>query len=128
MCAWIKQKSSMLKGAIISTQLSSDSYDFMNLGYYLERADNIIRFIDVKNFISPINDKEKENNDYQWGILLRTLAAYTQFRLSYGVNMSQDFFTHWKMLKSILKTYPLFITFNLEHSLLQEKLYQNYLI
>ena len=95
LCAWIKQKSSMLKGAIISTQLSSDSYDFMNLGYYLERADNIIRFIDVKNFISPINDKEKENNDYQWGILLRTLAAYTQFRLSYGVNMSQDKIAHF---------------------------------
>ena len=61
LCAWIKQRSSMLKGAIISTQLSSDCYDFMNLGYYVERADNIIRFIDVKNFISPMSDQENED-------------------------------------------------------------------
>ena len=95
LCAWIKQRSSMLKGAIISTQLSSDCYDFMNLGYYVERADNIIRFIDVKNFISPMSDQENEDNDYEWGILLRTLAAYTQFRLSYGVNMSQEKIAHF---------------------------------
>ena len=41
----------MLKGAIVSTQLSNDSYDFMNLGYSIERADNTNRLIDVKNYI-----------------------------------------------------------------------------
>ena len=112
LCSWIKQKSSMLKGAIISTQLSSDCYDFMNLGYYVERADNIIRFIDVKNFISPINDKENNDNDYQWGILLRTLAAYTQYRLSYGVNMSQDKIAHFLIFNN---TNPRSLFYSLEN-------------
>ena len=90
LCAWTKQKASMLKGAIVSTQLSNDSYDFMNLGYSIERADNTIRLIDVKNYISHSEEEgvESEFDNFQWAILLRTIAAYSQYRVAYGVNMT----------------------------------------
>ena len=97
LCAWTKQKASMLKGAIVSTQLSNDSYDFMNLGYSIERADNTIRLIDVKNYISHSEEEgvESEFDNFQWAILLRTIAAYSQYRVAYGVNMTPQKIFHF---------------------------------
>ncbi|GIR29143.1 hypothetical protein CM15mP43_07670 [bacterium] len=61
------QRSSILKRAIIDA-LSSDC-SFMNLGYYVKKTDNFIRFIDVKIY-TPNGERKEEI--FEWGILLRT--------------------------------------------------------
>jgi|TARA_Y100000994_G_scaffold63241_1_gene51415 uncharacterized alpha-E superfamily protein len=113
LCAWTKQKASMLKGAIVSTQLSNDSYDFMNLGYSIERADNTIRLIDVKNYISHSEEEgvESEFDNFQWAILLRTIAAYSQYRVAYGVNMTPQKIFHFLIFNN---TNPRSLLFSLE--------------
>ena len=92
---WIIQRTSMLKGAIVSTQLTDDIYDFMNLGYYIERADNTIRILDVKYYILLSKDNKNIENNYQWETLLRSIAAYIQYRRIYGVNVDPRKICHF---------------------------------
>ena len=68
------------------THLQNDGYDFLNLGYYLERGDNTARLLDVKYYVLlPTTDMVGGSIDtYQWTTLLRALSAYRAFHWSYG--------------------------------------------
>ncbi len=41
----------MVRGAIDATLLRNDGYNFLNIGYYLERGDNTARLMDVKYYV-----------------------------------------------------------------------------
>ena len=74
--------------------LRNDGYDFLNLGYYLERADNTARLLDVKYYVLlPRADFVGSGLDnYQWTTLLRALSAHRAFHWAYGgdVTAAQD--------------------------------------
>ena len=51
LCDWTKRQSALLRGATEGTHLQNDGYDFLNIGYYLERGDNTARLLDVKYYV-----------------------------------------------------------------------------
>ena len=51
LCDWTKRQGALLRGATEGTHLQNDGYDFLNIGYYLERADNTARLLDVKYYV-----------------------------------------------------------------------------
>lgn len=85
LCDWTKRQGALLRGATEGTHLQNDGFDFLNLGYYLERGDNTARLLDVKYFVLlPTTSMVGGAVDtYQWSTLLRTLSAYRAFHWSY---------------------------------------------
>ena len=51
LCDWTKRQGDLFRGATEGTHLQNDGYDFLNVGGYLERADNTARLLDVKYYV-----------------------------------------------------------------------------
>ncbi|WP_413870281.1 alpha-E domain-containing protein [Albidovulum sp.] len=83
---WALRHAAQVRGAIDTTLLRRDGYDFLGLGYRLERADNTARLIDVKYYVLlPRADYVGTGLDsYQWTTLLRALSAHRAFHWAYG--------------------------------------------
>lgn len=91
-CDWINRQSAMLRGAFINTQMHTDGSDFFNLGYFMERADNTARLLDIKYYVLLPNRGRFANSaeNYQWSSLLRALSSYRSFDWAYSVSYSPD--------------------------------------
>ncbi|MDJ1016472.1 MAG: alpha-E domain-containing protein [Paracoccaceae bacterium] len=83
---WTLRHAALIRGAIEDTQLRIDSYDMLNIGLYLERADSTARLLDVKYFVLlPQVDLVGSGLDnYQWRTVLRALSAHRAFNWAYG--------------------------------------------
>lgn len=87
---WTMRHTAMLRGAIEATLLRNDGYDFLNLGYHLERADNTARILDVKYYVLlPRADFVGSGLDnVQWTLLLQALSAQRAFHWACGGEVS----------------------------------------
>lgn len=83
---WTMRQAALLRGSIETTHLRNDGYDFLGLGYALERADNTARLIDVKYYVllPRIDFVGSELDNYQWMTLLRAMSAHRAFHWAYG--------------------------------------------
>ena len=79
---WIRQHTSLFRGALLGTILRDDTYYFSQLGAFVERADNTARILDVKYFILlPSNQMiGGEIDTYQWETILRSVSAHRAYR------------------------------------------------
>jgi uncharacterized alpha-E superfamily protein len=76
----------MVRGAIDATLLRNDGYNFLNIGYYLERGDNTARLMDVKYYVllPRVDFVGSGLDNYQWTTLLRAMGAQRAFHWAYG--------------------------------------------
>lgn len=83
---WTARQNALVFGAIETTLLRNDGYDFINIGYYLERADNTARFLDVKYYVLlPDSGFVGSGIDnVQWQMLLRGMQMNRAFHWAYG--------------------------------------------
>ncbi len=82
---WVKDRSHLSRGITHGTLLRDDSFRFIRLGTFFERADNTARILDVKYHIllpSPA-DIGGAADYYQWGALLRSVSAFESYRKVY---------------------------------------------
>jgi uncharacterized alpha-E superfamily protein len=82
---WVKERSHLSRGITHGTLLRDDTFRFLRLGTFFERADNTARILDVKYHIllpSP-NDIGGAADYYQWGALLRSVSAFESYRKVY---------------------------------------------
>jgi len=86
---WVKQRSSLLRGAMFGTMLQNDAFQFIRLGKLLERADNTARILDVK-YQNLSGASQRQTSDlvdstdfYHWGALLRSVSAFEVYRKVY---------------------------------------------
>jgi uncharacterized alpha-E superfamily protein len=82
---WVKERSHLSRGIAYGTLLRDDTFRFLRLGTFLERADNTARILDVKYHIllpSP-NDIGGAADYYQWGAILRSVSAFESYRKVY---------------------------------------------
>jgi len=65
--------------------LQDDSFRFLRLGTFLERADNTARILDVKYHIllPSLAEIGGAADYYQWGALLRSVSAFESYRKTY---------------------------------------------
>jgi len=83
---WTMQHAAMVRGAIDATLLRNDGWDFLNLGYVLERADSTARLLDVKYYVLLPNVSFVGSglDNYQWRTLLRAMSLHRAFHWAYG--------------------------------------------
>lgn len=97
---WTTRVTAMLRGAIAATQLRQDGYDFIGLGYGIERADNTARLTDVKYYVLlPRADYVGSGLDtVQWTLLLRAMSALRSFHWAYGGDYTSAKIVHFLIL------------------------------
>ena len=83
---WTMRHAAMVRGAIEATLLRNDGWDFLNIGYSLERADNTARLMDVKYYVllPRVEFVGSGLDNYQWTTLLRAMSAHRAFHWAYG--------------------------------------------
>ncbi|MET0606720.1 MAG: alpha-E domain-containing protein [Beijerinckiaceae bacterium] len=82
---WVKNVSLVVDGSAYRSMLRRDEYWFTRLGLYIERADNMLRLLDVKyHVLLPVSERVGGTLDYfQWSSLLRSVSALTAYHWVY---------------------------------------------
>jgi uncharacterized alpha-E superfamily protein len=90
----------MVRGAIDATLLRNDGWDFLNLGYYLERADSTARLMDVKYYVllPRVEYVGSGLDNYQWTTLLRAMSSHRAFHWAYGGDVTSSKIAHFLIL------------------------------
>lgn len=85
---WVKTRSSLSRGVTFGTMLHDESFCFIRLGTYIERADNTARLLDVKYYLIAEGESVGTSADYyQWGALLRSVSAFEIYRRVFRGNV-----------------------------------------
>ena len=81
----VKEACLRFDGSAYRTMLRNDVYYFLRLGFYLERADNTARILNVKyHVLLPDEASVGGGLDYfQWASILRAVSALTAYRWVY---------------------------------------------
>lgn len=89
---WTARQNALAAGAIQTTLLRNDGYDFIHLGRDLERADNTARFMDVKYYVllPDAGYVGSGLDNVQWHVLLRGMQMHRAIHWAYGGGISAD--------------------------------------
>lgn len=82
---WIKERSHIFRGVIYSTMRRDDTFRFLRLGTYIERADNTARILDVKYhlLLPSVSAAGSAADYYQWSALLNSVSGLVAYRSIY---------------------------------------------
>lgn len=83
---WVRYRSHLSRGIAIGTMLRDESFHFIRLGTFLERADNTARILDLKFQVDTADaggDRAQQVDFYYWAALLRSLSAFESYRKAY---------------------------------------------
>ncbi|MBK0399106.1 alpha-E domain-containing protein [Limibaculum sp. M0105] len=82
---WIKGRAIMFRGAVSTSMLREDRFDFVLLGSHVERADMMLRLLDVKYYVLlPETEVVGGGRDYhQWTSLLHATSALRAYHHVY---------------------------------------------
>lgn len=82
---WVRQKTSMFRGAVQGTLLHDEGYRFLQLGNFIERADNTARILDTRySALLPTTEAAGgERGMHQWETILRSVSAHRSYRHVY---------------------------------------------
>jgi uncharacterized alpha-E superfamily protein len=97
---WTMKHAATVRGAIDATLLRNDGWDFLRLGYALERADNTARLLDVKYFVllPRVDFVGSGLDNYQWTTLLRAMSSHRAFHWAYGGEVTAAKIAHFLIL------------------------------
>jgi len=97
---WVMRHAAMVRGAIDATLLRNDGYNFLNIGYYLERGDSTARLMDVKYYVLlPRADYVGSGLDNDQGSMrLGACAANAAFHWAHGGGISSAKIAHFLIL------------------------------
>jgi uncharacterized alpha-E superfamily protein len=87
---WVKHRSLLFNGAYANTMLRNDAFWFVQVGTYLERADNSARILDVKyHVLLPRGEDVGGPIDHcQWESILRAFSAVRAYHWVYNERIS----------------------------------------
>jgi uncharacterized alpha-E superfamily protein len=82
---WVKERSHLSRGIAHGTMLRDNSFRFIRVGSFIERADNTARILDVKYHIllPSLKDVGGAADYYQWSAILRSVSAFESYRKVY---------------------------------------------
>jgi len=78
----VKRQAALVEGALQSTMLRNDIFDFARLGTFIERADNTARILDVKYHVllPSVSLVGGSLDNVQWETILRAVSANRSYR------------------------------------------------
>jgi uncharacterized alpha-E superfamily protein len=99
---WTMRHAAMVRGSIDATLLRNDGWDFLNTGFFLERADNTARLMDVKYYVllPKVEFVGSGLDNYQWTTLLRAMSSHRAFHWAYGGEVTAGKIAHFLILNS----------------------------
>jgi uncharacterized alpha-E superfamily protein len=81
---WVKDRSHLFRGVSHGTTLHNDTFHFLRLGTFLERADSTARLLDTKfRSLKDMNDEATGATYYAWGSVLRQASAFRAYHQTY---------------------------------------------
>ena len=99
---WVKFRSHLSRGVTVGTMLQDESFHFLRIGSFLERADNTARLLDVRFHAvaseyfgagsNPQAQSQSQSQDsardveydfYHWSAILRSVSAFEVYRKAY---------------------------------------------
>ncbi|MCU0775762.1 MAG: alpha-E domain-containing protein [Ideonella sp.] len=110
---WVKFRSHLSRGVTVGTMLQDESFHFLRIGSFLERADNTARLLDVKfhavapehgwgapgpgtgivpsqaqaqsqaSSDAPAAGRDQEVDFYHWSAILRSVSGFEVYRKAY---------------------------------------------
>jgi uncharacterized alpha-E superfamily protein len=97
---WTTRQTALFRGTTEGTHLRNDGWDFLNLGAWLERADNTARLLDVKYYVllPSVEFVGSGLDNYQWTLLLRAMSAHRAFHWAYGGEVTAKKIAHFLIL------------------------------
>jgi len=101
---WVKYRCHLFRGVVFGTMLSNEALHFMELGTYLERADNTARILKAKyrlqtqqgqqtnsqSSLFKIDNTSETFDFYHWVSLLRSVSAFEIFRHTYSDQITPE--------------------------------------
>jgi len=110
---WVKARAMAFRGATDNGHLRDEGYDFLRIGMKLERANSVLRLLDVKYYVLlPETDVVGGNRDhYQWTSVLYALSGLRAYHHVYSGTYSPWQITDFLMLN---KRFPRSVLFCLE--------------
>lgn len=83
---WVKERTHLFRGVTNGTMLHDDSFEFLRLGWYVERTGHTARLLDSKYHIllSSADEVGGAVDYYQWGALLRSVSAFRAYHKIYS--------------------------------------------
>ena len=83
---WVKDRSHLFRGVTQGTMMHDDSMRFVQLGSFIERADNTARLLDTKYhmLLPEVGNVGGAVDYYQWGGLLRAVSAFRMYHQTYS--------------------------------------------
>ena len=107
---WTKQRAAAFRGATETSLMRNDGYSFLRIGEFVERANMVLRLLDVKYYVLlPETDVVGGGRDYhQWTSVLRATSA---MRAYHHVNRGD--YTPWGIAEFLIlnATFPRSIAF-----------------
>lgn len=96
---WIRQRGTLLRGAADSTALRNDGYDFLSLGFFVERLDNTARLIDVKAAAASHSASTDAADDPTlWVATLRAAGVLRAYHAAYKADYQPESILDFLML------------------------------
>lgn len=82
---WVERRAATFRGTVGGGMLRTDGYDFMQLGSYVERADMMLRLLDVKYYVLlPETEVAGGGQDHhQWTSVLHANSAIRAYHHVY---------------------------------------------
>ena len=79
---WVKYRAHLARGVVLGSMLRDESYQFMQIGTFLERADGVARLLLVRlaSDAGVTAGGVAAHDYYPWSVLLRGLSAFENFR------------------------------------------------
>jgi len=107
---WVKARAALFRGAAATSMLRADGYEFLRLGTHIERADMMLRLLDVKYYVLlPETDVVGGGRDYhQWTSVLHASSALRAFHHVYRGDYSP-----WKIADFLIlnRAFPRSVAF-----------------
>jgi len=85
----IRRASFAIQGIAASTTIRNESWEFMDLGRHLERADKTTRFLDIMHFL-PEPEEGPEHDTNHWLAILRSCGGLGAFRVAYRGRLTPE--------------------------------------
>ncbi|MDK3018742.1 alpha-E domain-containing protein [Pseudodonghicola flavimaris] len=86
----VRNRTSVVRGALHGTMLRNDIYAFSRLGTFLERADNTARILDVKYYVllPSASFVGSSIDNVQWEVILRSVSAERSYHWLNGGDLT----------------------------------------
>ena len=113
----VKSMSLNFQGATDRTMLHNQILNFINLGTFIERADNTARILDVKYYVLLPSINSNVVDNIQWDLILRSMSARGGYRLLYGHKINSENITKFMILDKRMPRSLLFCIQNVKENL-----------